>query len=178
MWRSRTGRQPLSHFPLDHDEEAFDPRLLHQHAHDHRNGHVVRKVGGHRPRTGRVQEGTPVGPERVGHLDADSVEGADRLLQRRREPPIDLDRQDGGTPFGQSPGERAEARADFQHVGVRPDPGELRDAPRQGGLDEEMLPQGLLRPDPVPGCERPQRARGQGPGRQRRVDALVFGATR
>jgi hypothetical protein len=62
---------------------------------------------------------------------------------------IELEREDPAPRIGQCDRQRSEARADLQDAVTRPDTRVGYDRARKVGIDEEVLPEGLGRTDPV-----------------------------
>jgi hypothetical protein len=73
------------------------------------------------------------------------------------EPAVELEREDLTSSIGQRDRQRPESRADLQDAVTRPDTRVRDDRARQVRIDEEVLPEGLGRPDPVALCEGAQR---------------------
>ena len=62
---------------------------------------------------------------------------------------VDLDGEHLGAGLGQGQRQGAEAGADLDDVGARPDVGDAGDAPDDARLGDEVLPEGARRGDPV-----------------------------
>src|SRR5205823_8527774 len=85
--------------------------------------------------------------ERVAEVQPDAVAEPEMRLQRA----IDLDRMDEGHAVGQVAREDAQARPHLEHHVGRREPREPPDHVQKVVVDEEVLPQALLRPDAIHG---------------------------
>ena len=82
-----------------------------------------------------------------------------QVTQRLHGAPVHFHGRDLGPAIREGHRERPQPRADLEHAIARFDPGVGHDASRQVGIHEEVLAERFLRPDPVTGCEIPQRTR-------------------
>jgi hypothetical protein len=76
-------------------------------------------------------------------------------VERRQERPVELDREDLRARLGQGQRDRAEPGPDVDRADARSRAGVGRDRPGEVRVGEEVLPQGLGRPDAVAGGELP-----------------------
>ena len=80
--------------------------------------------------------------------DAQGTVVAGHLLKHVDEYVVDLDGSDLGARLEQRQGQRTEARAHLDHAVAEPDPCQFGDAADRVGLDNKVLAQRALGPDP------------------------------
>ena len=144
---ARAGDQSVGDLELHHDDEADDGRHVIEQVADQGHRHVVREVRHQRPRPG-AQQRLPVDPHSVGVDDAQGPVVAGHLLEHVDEHVVDLDGRDLGARLEQRQGQRTQARAHLDHAVAEPDPCQFGDAADRVGLDDEVLAQRALGPDP------------------------------
>ena len=83
------------------------------------------------------------------------------LRQLYRQQGVDLDGHDPRRDLQQAERQRPETGADLDHDVVGPDAGRAHQAPDGVGVDDEVLPEALGRPQPEAGRERANLTRGQ-----------------
>jgi hypothetical protein len=89
----------------------------------------------------------------------DASVGRDRLLERRQQRAVELDREDLGAGPGERDREGPEPSPDLEDAVTEPDARVARDRAREVRIDQEMLAERLRRDDPVPAGEPSERGR-------------------
>ena len=128
--------------------------MLLQQAENHRRGDVIGQVGAHAHRAAPELLLDELGQIQLHHVAGDDfhvVPAGQSLLQHGEQPGVQLDGADLLRHLRQLPGEHANARAHLDDALAVPGAAGLGHAGAHGGVDEEVLPQGLGKVEPVAG---------------------------
>ena len=137
--------KPLIEGRVREEQRAF---VLEQ-PHDDRHGDVVRQVGHHGPRAKPGEHLMPIRRYGVRDHHPDVLVSIGHLAQRRHQARVHLHRHHLGAGVGQDGGQGTDPRADLQDVAAGGYLGQANDAPGQGRIDQEVLPEGLAGLDVV-----------------------------
>jgi hypothetical protein len=140
---------------LDHHDGARDRGDVLEHRRHERHRDVVREVRDEHPRAA-VEERPPLEPRRIGLNDPHVRPASGRLLERRHELAVELDRDDRTGGGGQRQRQRAEAGADLDDPILVSDRGIGDDRVGEVRVSEEVLRECLRRSDAVTLGEGPE----------------------
>ncbi len=143
---ARGGGEPLADLALDHGHPGRHLGQLLDRAQDDGGGDAVRQVGD--DLGGQRLERAQVELDRVGQVERRVGVRVERVAQRRLEPAVQLDHVDVARRLREVLGQHAEAAADLQHDVVRADLRGARDHAEQVRVDQEVLAEVAVRPDP------------------------------
>src|SRR6267142_1867806 len=144
----------VRHVPLQQQHRPTDRISLVEQVEEDRRAEVIRQVPAHHHALSRaLRDGAQIEALRVRLRD---LHFGKLRAQDRHQLAIALDGDHLRSGRRQRPGEMSETGAQLHHPIAATDPGQRRQRPQKPLVAEEVLPPGLLRPEPVP----PQELRG------------------
>ena len=143
--RTRLRKEALCNLALHHHTPVAERGGVLERLDDERGGDVVRKVGDELRR--RRAQRRDVDGERIAPLERDVRPLAEDVPQSRLERTVDLDRVNQAHVIREVAREDSETRADLEDDVLRNDLAETADDPDNVLVDEEVLPESLLRRD-------------------------------
>ena len=146
---ARRGAQPIGNLALHHDRDAVEGVAAFHKAHENRRGDIIREICADRDALARrlfAKNRAEVYLQDVCTYDLDIGKRAEGVFQHRDERLVNLKGDDALVALGKLRRQAADAGADLHNDAVRAVAAVVGDLGGDGGVDEKVLTESLLRP--------------------------------